>query len=363
MSERVKTNPHLRIRPHTYLDESAFVATDLVTNYSSRIRDVRTVLILETATEFCHRDELREYVRRVFDVDDSREVVESLLEHNLLVREDSPHTEAERDCRRWTYEGWGPAFEFALATRDSLSDKGSVSDTSPGVEKMQNSSIPLYKEYPGAETVELPDPNARPFDTSIAVTLSDGRVEKEPTPLTRPLLSSLLYLAFGQIGEVWFDDIGPYDDVGPFVKKTSPSGGSWHPTEVYLFTNGVDRIPDDLYHYSVKSHHLERLSTVDGGGRITMDDVQSSLPDVSEDPTVTIFYTSRVERNMVKYKDSHIFRVLQQDVGHLSETLRLLCRSEGRRITVDSNCDFEAVEKLLGVDHLEEPIFGYAQIW
>lgn len=364
MSERVKTNPHLRIRPHAYLDEPGFVAADPVTDHSSRIGDLRTVLVLAEATAFRPRDELQEFVGRVFGVGDPRGVVESLLDQELLVGEDSPHVEVERDRRRWTRDGWSPAFEFALATRDSLSAKGSLTeDSSEAVGRLQDDSLPLYEEYPEAETVELPDPGAGPFGTSIETVLSDGRVEKEPEPLTRQRLSSLLYLAFGQTGEVWFDDLGPFEGVGPFVKKTSPSGGSWHPTEVYLFTNGVGGVPDDLYHYSVKSHHLERLSTIDGRGPLTTDDVRSTLPDASEEPSLTTFYTSRVERNMIKYKDSHIFRVLQQDIGHLSETLRLLCRCEGRRVAIDTNCDVEAVETLLGVDHLEEPIFGRARVW
>ncbi|MDF5808502.1 hypothetical protein P4123_14470 [Pseudomonas aeruginosa] len=51
----------------------------------------------------------------------------------------------------------------------------------------------------------------------------------------------------------------PLGDV--FVRKTSPSGGSLHPVEVYPIVLNVDGIERGIYHYSVRRHGLERLWT------------------------------------------------------------------------------------------------------
>lgn len=353
MSERLVTNPHVLLRPHAYLDKPAFLATDPVTNETARIDDPRTLWFLDTATEPVERATLVDRATTAFGLDEPERVVGSLTDRNLLVTTTGTHAALADERRKWAREGWLAAFEYLLLVRDSLSDR-----TKPGegdgttADRVLDHDLPLYQTYPEANTVSLPDPSVSRFDAAVGDLLAG-----DPTGsahLTAELLSSILYAVFGQVGEVFIHG------VGPFVKKTSPSAGSWHPTELYLLTDGVDGLEDDLYHYSVADHALERLPTtaeisdiVASGG---WDDADE-LP--SDDPVVAVVYTARVDRNMIKYRDPRTFRIVQQDVGHLLETLRLVCQSVGRRTTTRVAVDARTLASLIGVDHLSEPVFGY----
>lgn len=364
MSDRIKTNPFVRVRPHLYAEPPRFVAKDLVTHDSTKLKDHRLLELMDVASEFVERQQVVRVAGEIFEYGPDRAgaVVSSLEDRNVLIGEGSEHHELERDASSWLDDGWDEALAYHVGMRDVLSDLGSISDDEEKANRMREMDLPIYREYPAAETVSLPDPDEYEFDASIGDALyagSDGDdARRDREPMDREFLSTLLQMAFGQMDEVYFED------VGPFVKKTSPSGGAWHPTEVYLLASERSRLPSDLYHYSVKRHCLERLSTTEDVGPSAVANLQSLFEreQSGRGPEFVLLFTSVVDRNMIKYRDPRTFRVVQQDVGHLVETLRLLCRSESRRVDVRSDRDVAEIERHLGVDTLEEPVFGYAEL-
>ena len=51
------------------------------------------------------------------------------------------------------------------------------------------------------------------------------------------------------------------------LRRTSPSGGSLHPIEVYPLVRRVEGIAPGLYHYLGREHALERIAALEVLGR------------------------------------------------------------------------------------------------
>lgn len=104
---------------------------------------------------------------------------------------------------------------------------------------------------------------------------------------------------------------------GPFLHKTSPSGGARHPTECRLIVSSPwAGLRPGVWDYLVEDHQLVRT-----------EDVPAPLLSSGELPYFLI--TSRVERPMWRYRDPRSFRPVLIDAGHVVETLGLLLRAVG----------------------------------
>lgn len=136
--------------------------------------------------------------------------------------------------------------------------------------------------------------------------------------LTITGLASVLRFVFGPLGEI---DGG---DFGPWLRKSSPSGGARHPTEcILLLTEGLCSISPGAYTYDVERHGLVALETADEG----------LLAAVRGDG-IGFLITSRVERPMWRYRDIRSLRPVLLDAGHVVETLVLLLGLQGVRVRV-----------------------------
>ncbi len=80
------------------------------------------------------------------------------------------------------------------------------------------------------------------------------RIFEAQSPMSIEELSIVLYYVWGCHGywPVYEDIVG--------LKKTSPSGGDLHPTEVYPLITNVSGLDPGMYHYNVEKHRLQRLS-------------------------------------------------------------------------------------------------------
>ncbi|MFP3359408.1 SagB/ThcOx family dehydrogenase, partial [Planococcus sp. SIMBA_143] len=111
--------------------------------------------------------------------------------------------------------------------------------------------------------------------------------------ISKEELSSALYYVWGAVA-CWLDQ-----GMGKALLKTSPSGGSRHPIEIYPCIMNVEGVESGLYHYSVENHELELIEKPN--------DIRSLCKEMCGDqkhtqlPAVVFFYSAVIEREVWKY--------------------------------------------------------------
>jgi len=114
------------------------------------------------------------------------------------------------------------------------------------------------------------------------------------------------------------------------LKKTSPSGGSQHPVEVYPLVRAVEGVQPGLCHYAVEEHELELLESLTGD-EVTALNMEFTAGQAHFSSAQVLFLmTARFGRNFWKYAaHAKAYRVLYPDAAHLSQTLYLVCAELG----------------------------------
>lgn len=147
-------------------------------------------------------------------------------------------------------------------------------------------------------------------------------------------------------------------EIGPYILKTSPSGGARHSIEVYPVVLRVEGIEPGIYHYSVRRHGLERLRPG------SFDDLVVRLfanQAWVRDAAAVFLMTAIVERSMWKYHHSHAYRVLLLDAGHLGQTFHLVCTELGLAPFTSAGLKDTDIEVELGLNGISEiPLYAAA---
>jgi putative peptide maturation dehydrogenase len=170
-----------------------------------------------------------------------------------------------------------------------------------------------------------------------------------PEPLSAEELSLILRYTFGCRG---YNRIA--DDV-VVLRKTSPSGGALHPTEVYPLVREVEGVEPGLYHYGAERHELELLERVapDEGAALARE-LASGQPFVQDAP-VLFLLTTRFYRSFWKYRrHRRAYAVLLMDAAHLSQTFYLVCAELGLGAFVTAAVNGANIEERLGLDPFAE---------
>jgi SagB-type dehydrogenase family enzyme len=129
-------------------------------------------------------------------------------------------------------------------------------------------------------------------------------------------LSTLLYYSAG---------VKPMKDNRDSVRRFYPSGGARYPLELYLGIFRVENMSSGLYHYNVKEHSLEELST----DSEDISDLKEGLYyPWSRDAAIVIYITAVWERNMIKYDDRG-YRIVLMEAGHVAQNIALVASSLG----------------------------------
>ncbi len=230
-------------------------------------------------------------------------------------------------------EGIGESFqEETKYSRETL--KGGMLDW--------DSKPSIYKEYPGARQVELPqfkNMETMPLVEAVAKRKSIRLYSGEP--LTGEALSFLLW-ASGGIGRRERGN----------VYRTAPSAGALYPIETYLVVQGVAGIDPGVYHYAVKDHVLEELKQGQYGHDIT----QAALGQkMCLNAAVVFIWTAIFFRSKWKYKQ-RAYRYVYLDAGHVAENLALAATSIGLG-TCQIGALFDGeVNDIVGVDGSDESV-------
>ena len=117
--------------------------------------------------------------------------------------------------------------------------------------------------------------------------------------------------------------------------RCNASSGNLQPSESYILANDILGIEDGLYHYGVKNHTLEQLSTT------------KKKLDIPKDSFV-VGLTSIVWREAWKYGERS-WRYTQLDCGHAFKALEISAKILGWNIQIIDTNDKD-ISCLLGLD-------------
>lgn len=194
-----------------------------------------------------------------------------------------------------------------------------------------------FKAYPpGVPLHPLPRPASWP-ELSCGLAFS-GRAAPPAEP-GAALVSALLQLACGVTASV-------RRAVDEYYLRANASAGALYPCELYLAANGVDGLPDGLFHFAAERHALRVLRA---GPALT-------------GPGLAAWLTVIPFRSAWKYR-ARALRYLYLDAGHLLENLDCAARSLGLSCTVEQASDADANAALLGLDPARERCLVRVGLW
>ncbi|XVV04616.1 SagB family peptide dehydrogenase [Actinosynnema sp. CA-248983] len=325
----------------------------------------RQFAISETAELLCRKftvfTDVDELLAPLGEADQTalRKVLDELVEAGVLVVEGSPQHEAERRMLSG-WRAWGAsARHFHFASRTLADAPYQASDEHDALldEKLGNDPAPAPFRSTGGPVVPLPRLSKDPSwgSRGLMDVLLSRRTSRDFGPGRVPLerLGELLAVLgapspvrsrIGRTGTVF---------------KTSPSGGGRHPVEIYAHVRGVDGLPTGWHHYDGLAHALEPL-----GVCWTPAEMAEAAGDqvwVGEAPIV-LAYTAVLERTRWRYDTSRAYRVVQMDVGHLSQTAYLVATAMGFGIGFTAALRDELVEQALGCDAYHEAVLGMSAL-
>ncbi|WZY00547.1 SagB family peptide dehydrogenase [Bacillus sp. FSL W7-1360] len=283
--------------------------------------------------------------------------IDALIECNVLIKRNSPAHEFEKKISSWNV--WGTSFKyFHCSTRLIKNDKFNNKEQQYKRLKERKGINPqpsLFKSIEGVKRIDLPVPDFR-NKKDFLYTLLDRQTIREldnSKSLTLQELSTILFLVYG--AQACKRNIG----VDHFIFKTSPSGGSRHPVEVYPCVINVEGIESGIYHYNVEEHSLE---LIDNGILNDKYVDMAAHQEYIKNASVLFFYTAYLERTMWKYLSPRAYRVIMMDLGHLSQTLYLTANWMGLGAFFTAHLKDELVEEKLHLDHSNEVVLGLSGI-
>lgn len=287
--------------------------------------------------------------------------IEEMTSAGLLQDADDPLlAPAVEMGRAWDEKNWSAPllFHWHTAQQEKMNysaDPKGLADKALMAEYLaEESPPPSYKSIEGREVISLPLVTGVDH-ANFPTVVSDELYRHQSEEFTIDSLSWFLKLAYGETGS----RVMPVS--GKHVGKTSPSGGSRHPTEAYLFIINVTGLKNGVYHYNVKDHALILLR--EGSYRdFTFKYLLRHKSRVSFDPCVVIVHATIFERSMFRYRESRSYRVMQYDLGHLLQTASYLARALRKKCYRSYTLDERMVEKEIGIDGMKEAAMAVVAI-
>ena len=282
-----------------------------------------------------------------------RAIVDWLLAEEYLV---DPASTAAISTAAWLSEwnrnGWraaakyhartfGYPFEFYEADGSSAEDFGRMV-----AYNAQRPDVDRAKErIPGAKSSYAVPVPAAELNKTRAGTVADRSVSSRA--FDREGLIELLALVSRPVRIAKM----PYPEAAPLLRKTSPSGGSRHPTEFYVIASGVAGLTDGIYQVASVDGVLDSVDTVSAPPTGWLDLFQLPAP---SGPSALVVYSCKFERNRYRYREPRTFRTVHMDVGHLMTTCEFVGRANGWDVAQVQHLDGAAVSLHLGLDKYVE---------
>ena len=248
---------------------------------------------------------------------------------------------------------WEDAPEGGAETLESLA---AASDQ--GLRELVDEQAPPAAAYRPAESLEEIELPEAPASGALFELLQERATVRvfDDVPVALDAFSTLLRTVWGASGVS-----RPFAGL-ELLKKTSPSGGALHPTEVFPLVLNVDGLDPGVYHYGAADHRLRRLKALDAASARELANDISAGQLYPRDAGALFLMTSRLERCFWKYRDhSKAYKVALLDVGHLSQTFYLTCTALGLGPFFSAAINDRCVTDLLdldGFDHAPVAICG-----
>ncbi|HET9347344.1 MAG TPA: SagB family peptide dehydrogenase [Candidatus Limnocylindrales bacterium] len=200
----------------------------------------------------------------------------------------------------------------------------------------------LYKAYPNAPVVALPEPRldgGLPAGQTIATRRSVRTYS--PSPMSVDELSRVLFLTAG----INADKYGN-------ARRTSPSSGALYPIEVYPVVHNVAGLERGVYHYAYREHALEQVRAADLRAHVVEQGLgQEFLGQCG----AVLFLTMILQRMRPKYQDRS-YRYGLLEAGHIGENAYLAATSAGLGACGIGAFMDDQINAMLGVDGVEEAV-------
>lgn len=201
-----------------------------------------------------------------------------------------------------------------------------------------------YKEYSDAvDGVPLPAAEESALMRLLRARESCRQYERRSLPLEK--LATLLAGAYG-IARV---DRKILDGAGTLLRSV-PSAGGLFPLEVYLALQLVEGASDGLYHFNVRKHSLEPLST--GMCLSDFSPVLYTYPFI-ENANAVLFLSAVFARTQKKY-GSRGYRYILLEAGHVAQNICLLAAAAGLGSLCMGAFSDARLNRMLGLDGATE---------
>ncbi|MFE9743514.1 SagB family peptide dehydrogenase [Saccharothrix saharensis] len=288
-----------------------------------------------------------------------RKVLDELVEAGVLIVEGSPaHEEERRLLAAWGE--WGTSarhFHFASRTLADAPYQRSEEHDALLDAKLTAEPPPAPFRSLGRTAVLLPrlDGTGKWAREGLLDVLLSRRTTREfgPGPLPLTKVAELLAVLGGP------SPVRSRIGRSGTVFKTSPSGGGRHPVELYAHVRAVEALEPGWYHYDGLAHALEPIGVTWGPAEMT---AAAGDQDWVGCAPLVLAYTGVLERTRWRYDTSRAYRVVQMDVGHLSQTAYLVATAMGFGIGFTAALRDELVEQALGCDAYHEVVLGLSAL-
>jgi putative peptide maturation dehydrogenase len=201
----------------------------------------------------------------------------------------------------------------------------------------------------GGAIRELPAPAEGRALFDVLARRRTTRVFDRDAPVAEGELSTVLHHVFGYHGHV------PVLDEIVALKRTSPSGGGLHPVEAYPLVLRVEGVEPGLYHYRADHHALQLLQPLETDEAERVVDEFTCGQSYFASAAALFVLTARFYRNFWKYrKHQKAYSAVLMDVGHLSQTLYLVCAELGLGAFFTAAVNGANIEERLGLEPFVE---------
>ena len=174
----------------------------------------------------------------------------------------------------------------------------------------------------------------------------------------REKLSAILAVTFGVTGEATCR----WSEV-PLIRRTSPSGGSRHPSEGYVVFLERSSQSASSFHIQADIPALVKLDE-----HLPPSWIERAFPhgDLAASPPSSeralVIVTCLFERNMYRYRESRTFRSVHMDGGHLLRTLETLCFEHGLLTAPVTNETLKEWGECMKLNPLTEGVLGAVEV-
>jgi SagB-type dehydrogenase family enzyme len=354
----LRTNPSLRLRPPSELTNKKWQVEDFNVRKIFSIPSIAVCLLLY-AIKPKNADQLAKDFITNFNIsnDAAAKLIEDLNKKNLILNDThqangiSNHDLFLESYHKWKLYNWDKAAEYHFFTYNYpfLDYADNADGWQITNQRMQDYSedkadINRFKSYSDDfERAALPEAiNKDKTDLNNLKISSNDKIDINA-------VSIVTTMAFTKTAEMSIRWKG-----APLLRRTSPSGGSRHPTEGYLVALDVQGIDSALYHIQTEPFFLVKITNINKSEISKLFNLKKN----DNHCAAIIMLTSVFERNMYRYREPRTFRTIHMDVGHIIGTIELTSNHSNIETKIINNFNKTAIENLLGLDSLKEGLIA-----